>query len=178
MVRCFAHERGWRATIVAGAGHDDLVEVHAHLDPPADRSGMHRVVAGVDPHPVITAQPFGLDRHAGSGSTGGNVIIAARSSTIRSVGRHRNVEWIRLFALRKPLAELRVEVLRRREPPARQEARLQDSRLARSTRPLASGSPGLHTITPIPSVPRNRWNGVGQRSRRPLWRDTSAASLS
>ena len=34
-----------------------VVEVDADLDPPADRPGVHRVVAGVDPHVMVAGDP-------------------------------------------------------------------------------------------------------------------------
>jgi hypothetical protein len=91
-----------------------------------------------------------------SGSTGGSAIIAARSSSMRSDGRHRNPEWIRTLALCS--SQSPSWVLKSSRPANRRPGRKLVSKypLARSTHPLRSGWPFANTTEPIPNVPFNR----------------------
>ena len=64
---------------LAVAEHPDPGQVRGHLDPPADRRRVDRVVVGVQPHVVIAGQPAAC-RHPVTGATGGSASIAARSA--------------------------------------------------------------------------------------------------
>jgi hypothetical protein len=110
--------------LVAGASDDELLEVHADLDASTDRPRVHRVVAGADPHPMIPAEPLGLaprrvGQHRLKRHHGGPVL----GDAVRGPTPKRRVNTA--VGSPQPRSELGVEVLRAREPPARQEAGLE-----------------------------------------------------
>ena len=105
---------------------DDLVEVDAHLDPPADEAGVAPSSrwcrpARSDPAASRVAEPprrVGQHRREAPSSRRGPRQIA-------SAGRHRSVRVDPLVRPAQPAGQLGVEVGDVVEAPARQEARLQ-----------------------------------------------------
>ena len=153
-------DMGGQHPIVAGhhlaaQGDDELGVVDTHMDPPADRFGVHRVVVGVMADPVIGGQtqvvmPVHIGQHRRQGHHGGQVLVDALR---RPAAKARMDPHVGLAL--QPVAQLGVEVVAVGE--VRPGMKLVSKYpLVRSTTPLRSGWPLANTIDPMPSVPFSR----------------------